>query len=40
MVPRDSIADRHLVIAEFRASTSGLPASYIDADIEETIRQR
>ena len=35
----NSIADRHLVIAEFRASTSGLPASYIDADIEETIRR-
>ena len=35
----NSIADRLLVIAEFRASTSGLPASYIDADIEETIRR-
>ena len=35
----NSIAERLLVIAEFRASTSGLPASYIDADIEETIRR-
>jgi peptidyl-prolyl cis-trans isomerase SurA len=35
----NSIADRLLVIAEFRASGSGLPASYIDADIEETIRR-
>ncbi len=35
----NSIADRLIVIAEFRANTSGLPASYIDADIEETIRR-
>jgi hypothetical protein len=35
----NSIADRLLVIAEFRASTSGLPASYIDANIEDTIRR-
>jgi peptidyl-prolyl cis-trans isomerase SurA len=35
----NTIADRLLVIAEFRANTSGLPASYIDADIEETIRR-
>ena len=35
----NTIADRLLVIAEFRASTSGLPASFIDADIEETIRR-
>ncbi len=35
----NSIAERLLVIAEFRATTSGLPASYIDADIEETIRR-
>lgn len=34
-----SIAERQLVIAEFRASTARLPASYIDADIEETIRR-
>lgn len=35
----NSIADRLLVIAEFRASTTGLPASFIDANIEETIRR-
>ena len=35
----NSIAERQLVIAEFRASTARLPASYIDADIEETIRR-
>ena len=34
-----SIAERQLVIAEFRASTARLPASFIDADIEETIRK-
>jgi len=34
-----SITERQLVIAEFRASTARLPASYIDADIEETIRR-
>ena len=32
-----SMADRQLVIAEFRADRGRLPASYIDADIEETI---
>jgi hypothetical protein len=35
----NDIAERQLVIAEFRASTARLPASYIDADIEETIRR-
>ncbi|MEY3813111.1 MAG: hypothetical protein RI910_1261 [Verrucomicrobiota bacterium] len=35
----NSIAERILVIAEFRAKTSGLPVSYIDADIEQTIRR-
>ena len=35
----NSIAERQLVIAEFRTSTARLPASYIDADIEETIRR-
>jgi peptidyl-prolyl cis-trans isomerase SurA len=35
----NSIAERQLVIAEFRASSARLPASYIDADIEETIRR-
>jgi parvulin-like peptidyl-prolyl isomerase len=34
-----SMADRQLVIAEFRADRGKLPASYIDADIEETIRR-
>jgi peptidyl-prolyl cis-trans isomerase SurA len=34
-----SMAERQLVIAEFRASTANLPASYIDGDIEETIRR-
>ncbi len=35
----NNIADRQLVLAEFRASTARLPASYIDTDIEETIRR-
>jgi len=35
----NSIAERLLVIAEFRTSTARLPSSYIDADIEETIRR-
>jgi parvulin-like peptidyl-prolyl isomerase len=35
----NSIAERLLVIADFRASTARLPSSYIDADIEETIRR-
>ena len=35
----NNIAERQLVLAEFRASTARLPASYIDADIEETIRR-
>ena len=35
----NSIAERLLVISEFRASTARLPSSYIDADIEETIRR-
>jgi len=34
-----TMAERRIVIAEFRASTANLPASYIDADIEETIRR-
>ncbi|MCX8489342.1 MAG: hypothetical protein ORN22_09585, partial [Opitutales bacterium] len=34
----NNIAERLLVIADFRAS-GRLPASYIDADIEETIRR-
>ncbi|MGI9110079.1 MAG: peptidylprolyl isomerase [Opitutales bacterium] len=34
-----SITERQLVIAEFHASTAKLPASYVDADIEETIRR-
>lgn len=34
-----SMAERQLVIAEFRANTANLPSSYIDADIEETIRR-
>lgn len=33
------IADRQLVIAEFKVSTGKVPASYVDADIEETIRR-
>jgi peptidyl-prolyl cis-trans isomerase SurA len=35
----NSIAERQLVIASFRASAARLPSSYIDADIEETIRR-
>jgi peptidyl-prolyl cis-trans isomerase SurA len=35
----NSIAERQLVISEFRASSARLPSSYIDADIEETIRR-
>ena len=35
----ESMADRQLVIAEFKAGTGRLPASFIDADIEETIRR-
>lgn len=33
------IADRQLVIAEFKTSTGKVPASYIDGDIEDTIRR-
>jgi len=33
------IADRQLVIAEFKSSTGKVPASYIDGDIEDTIRR-
>jgi parvulin-like peptidyl-prolyl isomerase len=33
------IAERQLALAEFRASAARLPSSYIDADIEETIRR-
>ena len=35
----ESMADRQLVIAEFHAGTAKLPSSYVDADIEETIRR-
>lgn len=35
----NSIAERQLVISEFRATAARLPDSYIDADIEETIRR-
>lgn len=34
-----SITERQLVIAEFHTSTARLPSSYIDADIEDTIRR-
>ena len=34
-----SMAERQIVIAEFRTSTANLPTSYVDADIEETIRR-
>ena len=34
-----SMTERQLVIADFRAGTGKLPAMYIDADIEETIRR-
>lgn len=34
-----SMTERQIVIAEFRASTASLPTSYVDADIEETIRR-
>lgn len=34
-----SLAERQLVISEFRTSTATLPGSYIDADIEDTIRR-
>ncbi len=34
-----SMAERLIVIAEFRASAANLPASYVDADIEETVRR-
>jgi len=34
-----SMADRQLVIAEFKAERGSLPAAYIDGDIEETIRR-
>ncbi|MEY3530258.1 MAG: hypothetical protein RLZ70_1326 [Verrucomicrobiota bacterium] len=33
------ITDRQLAIAEFKASVGKVPASYIDGDIEETIRR-
>ncbi len=33
------ITDRQLVIAEFKTSVGKVPASYIDGDIEETIRR-
>lgn len=34
-----SITERQLIIAEFRTNTPLLPASYVDADIEDTIRR-
>ncbi|MFM7241022.1 MAG: hypothetical protein ACKO3A_02775 [Opitutia bacterium] len=34
-----SMADRQLVIAEFKAERGSLPAAFIDGDIEETIRR-
>lgn len=34
-----SAADRQLVIAEFKNSSGMIPASYIDAEIEDTIRR-
>jgi parvulin-like peptidyl-prolyl isomerase len=34
-----SIADRQLVIAEFKSGTGKLPSMYIDQEIEETIRR-
>ncbi len=34
-----SMAERQIVIAEFRSGTANLPSSYVDADIEETIRR-
>ena len=34
-----SMAERQIVIAEFRASATDLPKTYVDTDIEETIRR-
>lgn len=34
-----SMADRQVVIAEFRSTVGKLPATYIDSDIEDTIRR-
>jgi len=34
-----TMAERQIVIAEFRAKTDSLPGSYVEADIEETIRR-
>lgn len=34
-----SMTDRQVVIAEFRANSGKLPATYIDGDIEDTIRR-
>jgi peptidyl-prolyl cis-trans isomerase SurA len=34
-----SMAERQIVIAEFRANATNLPTSYVDGDIEETIRR-
>ena len=34
-----SMAEKQIVIAEFRANTPSLPSTYVDADIEETIRR-
>jgi parvulin-like peptidyl-prolyl isomerase len=35
----NQIADRQLVIADFKNSTGKIPASYVDSDIEETVRR-
>ena len=35
----NNTADRQLVIAEFRAGTGKLPPSYVDAEIEDTVRR-
>ena len=34
-----TMAERQIVIAEFRASATDLPKTYVDTDIEETIRR-
>ena len=34
-----NMADRQVVLAEFRSGTGQLPASFVDADIEETVRR-
>ncbi len=34
-----NMADRQVVLASFRSGTGQLPASFVDADIEETVRR-